>query len=581
MNGATLASLLGGIGLFLLGMRMMTDGLKLAAGNALKSILESWTRTSLRGLLAGALITAVVQSSSAVTVATVGFVNAGLLTLAQAIWVIFGTNVGTTMTGWLVALVGVKVDVGALALPLLGTGMLLGLAARRNVRRAGFGEATAGFLQGAFSDLAPRIADWPFDAAGLEASVVFVGLGMVLTLLTQSSSAAIAIALTASAGGALPLELAAAAVIGANIGTTSTALLASVGATPPAKRVASAHIAFNLLTGAVALVLLPLLLGASRGLVELTGGDADTVASLAAFHTLFNLLGVLLMWPAAARLVRFLSQRFVSTEEEIGRPEHLDSTLVAVPALALRGLILELMRMTQIASRLATDRILGTVSREEGRRRHEGLALLGRAVRDFVGQLTTAPLPPDVVAPLPDLIRASQHLDEIAAVSAQHVPLHGGAYDGTPWPTAGRAADWRALTDAVLASLTEEGADTPDEREDLGQRVEAAYQSLKAELLNEGAHGRIGVERMEEELQRARRLRRIASAALKARRRLEPWMNGIDKTQRRDTVSVTDEAPPSATETRAADADVGAAVARTSPTRPAPSATGPRRSGSG
>src|SRR5690606_32995084 len=132
VNFSTIASLLGGIGLFLLGMQMMTEGLKLAAGNALRSILKSWTGTNLRGLLAGVLITALVQSSSAVTVASVGFVNAGLLTLSQAVWVIFGANVGTTTTGWLVALVGIKVDVGVLALPLLGIGMLLRLAAGVN-----------------------------------------------------------------------------------------------------------------------------------------------------------------------------------------------------------------------------------------------------------------------------------------------------------------------------------------------------------------------------------------------------------------------------------------------------------------
>src|SRR5690606_18720924 len=158
---------------------------------------------------------------------------------------------------------------------------------------------------------------------------------------------------TATAGGALPLDLAAAAVIGTNIGTTSTALLASIGATPPARRVASAHIVFNLLTGAVALLLLPLLLDASRVLIAIAGGDSGTIAVLAAFHTLFNVLGVLLMWPAAAWLVAFLSRRFVSAEEEIGRPVHLDPTLAGVPALALRGLVLELTRATEMACALA------------------------------------------------------------------------------------------------------------------------------------------------------------------------------------------------------------------------------------
>src|SRR5690606_2024381 len=140
-------------------------------------------------------------------------------------------------------LVGVKIDIGALALPLLGTGMILRMAGGTSVRRAGFGEAIAGFgafflgvgvLQGAFSDLAPLIGEWPIAMSGWASTIAFVGIGALLTMLTQSSSAAIAITLTATAGGAVPLELAAATVIGTNIGTTSTALFAAFGATPPA-----------------------------------------------------------------------------------------------------------------------------------------------------------------------------------------------------------------------------------------------------------------------------------------------------------------------------------------------------------
>jgi phosphate:Na+ symporter len=563
VNGTTFAALLGGIGLFLLGMRMMTDGLKLAAGNALKTILYSWTKTNLRGFLAGVLITAVVQLSGAVTVATVGFVNAGLLTLGQAVWVVFGTNIGTTMTAWLVALIGVRMDMGALALPLLGAGMLLRLAAGSNVRRAGFGEAAAGFgafflgigvLQGAFADLAPRIAEWPLESPGVAAVAAFVGLGVLLTVLTQSSSAAIAITLTASAGGALPLELAAAAVVGTNVGTTSTALFASFGATPPAKRVASAHIAFNLLTGAVALGVLPLLLVASNVLVDLANASGETATVLAAFHTLFNVLGVLLMVPISSRLVRFLSRRFVSTDEEIGRPVHLDSTLVEVPALALRGLVLELGRMSELAFELAGRRIRGVAVEPEGRQRQEGLVRLGQAIRAFVGELSTRPLPEDVVAALPDLLRSSQHLEDVAAESA----LLGRPRREPPMAAAARAdhpaADWQALIDAVTAGIAQDGAVDGAE---IAERVGRAYEALKAELLRAGAGGRLRVDAMEEELLRARRLRRVADSALKARRRLAPWVERSN-----------------------GGGEAAEDAARTSPTRPAPEEA-VSRSGSG
>jgi phosphate:Na+ symporter len=161
MNAALLGALLGGVGLFLLGMRLMTDGLKLSAGPALRHILGQWTLTPAHGLAAGVLVTALVQSSSAVTVATIAFVNAGLLSLAQSIGVIYGANLDTTMTSWLVALVGFRVDLRAVALPLIGIGVALRIAGSRS-RGAGLGDALAGFglcflgvevLQGGFADL--------------------------------------------------------------------------------------------------------------------------------------------------------------------------------------------------------------------------------------------------------------------------------------------------------------------------------------------------------------------------------------------------------------------------------------------
>jgi phosphate:Na+ symporter len=529
----TVASLLGGLGLFLLGMWMMTEGLKLAAGNALRSILHSWTRSPLRGLLAGMLITAIVQSSSAVTVGTIGFVNAGLLTLTQAVWVIFGTNVGTTMTGWLVALVGVKVQIGALALPLLGIGMLTRLVAGAHMRRAGVGEAVAGFgafflgvgiLQGGFADLAPRIADLRLEDAGVVATAAFLGLGIALTVLTQSSSAAIAIALTASAGGGVPLPLAAAATVGTNIGTTSTAFLASIGATPAAKRVATAHVTFNLVAGVVALALLPVLLRASETLVDAVGADGSATAKLAAFHTLFNCLGVVLVWPLAPWLVRFLSRRYVSPEERIGRPEHLDPPLAEVPALALRGLVLEAERMMGLAFDIAHQRIAG--AGEEGyalNLRQSGLMRLGQEIRNFIGRLSTHPLPEDVVHALQDLVRAVQHVEDLLAITnevAAEPPLPSSEAAGAKW------ARLEAAVGAGLGEPGRSGAGTPQAFAAQMAEVETAYQEVKASLLHATARGRLTLAAMEAAFLHAQRLRRAAEAAIKARRRLAPWRQG-------------------------------------------------------
>jgi Na/Pi-cotransporter len=301
---SVLGGLFGGIGLFLLGMWLMTEGLKLAAGPALERILARSTGTRLRGLASGALVTAVVQSSSAVIVATIGFVNAGLLTLGQALWVLFGANVGTTMTGWLVAVAGLDFKIEALALPLIGVGMLLHLTGQHS-RRGPIGMTVAGFgtlflgidvLRETFSGMGSEMGLPNIDNRVLSV-LAHVAAGMALTVLMQSSSAALAVALTAAQSGALPLTAAAAVVIGANLGTTVKALLAALGATANAKRAAMAHVVFNLLTGVVALLLLPWLL---TGIVLLGAAldlDSAPAATLALFHTIFNVLGVALMWP--------------------------------------------------------------------------------------------------------------------------------------------------------------------------------------------------------------------------------------------------------------------------------------------
>ena len=234
---ALIGGLAGGVGLFLLGMGLMTDGLRLAAGPALERILARSTQTRLRGLASGALVTVAVQSSSAVTVATIGFVNAGLLSLGQALWVLFGANVGTTMTGWLVALVGMKFKIDAFALPLIGIGMLLRLTGDGS-RRGALGMALAGFgvlflgidlLKDTFSGVAADFTLPQWD--GIAGVFAMVLIGILMTVLMQASAAALVIAFSAAQSGLVSLEAAAAVVIGANVGTTVTALLAAIGAT--------------------------------------------------------------------------------------------------------------------------------------------------------------------------------------------------------------------------------------------------------------------------------------------------------------------------------------------------------------
>ncbi len=383
---SALLGVLGGIGLFLLGMQLMTGGLQQAAGGALQQILRRGTRTTLRGILSGVVVTALVQSSSAVTVATLGFVNAGLLSLRQAVRVIFGSNLGTTMTAWIVALVGFELKIAGFALPLIGLGMLARLLLRG--RLAHLGEAAAGFgvffvgidtLQSGFAGMTGELTLGALASPLLNVALFFV-LGFALTVLTQSSSAAIAIVISAAAGGLVGLTAAAAAVVGANVGTTSTAVLAALSATPNARRVAAAHVVFNIVAGLLALGLLALFsLRSSQGLP----GALPIGTLLAIFHTLFNLAGVLLLWPFIDPLVARLRHRFRTAEEDLAQPRHLDRTLIATPALALDALTLELRR----ARALVGEEILALLAGRPSAARRLALEALLNQIAEFAGGL--------------------------------------------------------------------------------------------------------------------------------------------------------------------------------------------------
>jgi len=523
---ALIGGLAGGVGLFLLGMGLMTDGLKLAAGPALERILANSTKTRLRGLASGITVTALVQSSSAVTVAVIGFVNAGLLNLSQSLWVLFGANVGTTMTGWLVALVGLKFKIEALALPLIGIGMILRLTGERD-RRGALGMALAGFgvlflgidmLKETFSGLS---SDFQLPAgSGILEILMLVLVGIVLTVLMQSSSASLAVALTAAQGGMIAAQGAAAVVIGANIGTTVTALLAAIGATANAKRAAAAHILFNLLTGVVALLLLPWLIALLGVLREWLGLDNAAAAKLALFHTVFNVLGVLLIWPLANHLSRFLEARFVSADEDLGRPKYLDKTVLAVPALALDALAHEIRHMGGLA--LETLRAVTAETGPPGpalAHQRQAVARLNAAIADFIAQLNRSGMAPQSAARLPELLRQARYYETAAELAVEA----GAAMDETGEGATEDApsANFRKRSLDLLDTLDPDAPAVTAAREAAFQTTQQAYQGLKAHWLEAGAQGRIPVRFMDAHLRSASAQRRALEQAVKATRKLD------------------------------------------------------------
>jgi phosphate:Na+ symporter len=345
----TMVSILGGIGLFLLGMSVMTDGLKALAGSALRVVLAKAAATSLSGTFWGAIITLLVQSSSATTMTTIGLVSAGLLTFPQGLSLVFGANIGTTGTGWLVALLGVRVSLTAYALPIVFVGALLKLVGKD--RWAAAGAATAGFalilvglttLQQGMGGLAERLqpADLPsvLGEAGVPwwsgalGVLALVATGIAMTTVMQSSTAAITVTMSALYAGAIGLDQAIALVIGQNIGTSTSSAMAAIGASSTAKRLAVAYIAFKLIAAAIALVLFPL---AVRLMLRAADG-IDPVTLVAAYHTAYNVVGVAVLMPTIGPFTRLIER--IVPERGSGFTKYLDpAALAAAPTVAVEA----------------------------------------------------------------------------------------------------------------------------------------------------------------------------------------------------------------------------------------------------
>lgn len=319
-------TLLGAVGLFLYGMTLMSEGLQKAAGNGLRNILGAMTRNRFTGALTGFSITALIQSSSASTVMVVSFVSAGLMTLAQSVAVIMGANVGTTATAWIITLFGFKVDIAAFAYPLIAFSLPLLFSSKS--KRKSIGEVILGFAVlfiglNMIEDSVPDLKSSPeifgflqhYADMGYGSVLLFVLIGIVVTMIIQSSSAAIAIVLIMCTKGWITFDLACALILGSNIGTTITPIIASLGANIAAKRAALCHLMFNVLGTIWALALffpftdLTVWITESFGqgdpcaLYSYEGSDAKAIANMAVsasfglsiFHTIFNLINLTIM----------------------------------------------------------------------------------------------------------------------------------------------------------------------------------------------------------------------------------------------------------------------------------------------
>tara|TARA_Y100000589_G_scaffold17227_1_gene14209 strand:- start:618 stop:2318 length:1701 start_codon:yes stop_codon:yes gene_type:complete len=330
-------TILGALAFFIFGMKMMSDGIQKAAGGSLKRILGAMTKNNFLGVVSGFMVTTLVQSSSATTVMTVSFVNAGLVTLTQSAGILLGANVGTTVTAWIVDKIGFDVNISAACLPLIALSVPMLFAKRKKIKF--YGEFILGFailfwglheLQKALPALKnnPEILNFlqAYADGGFISNILFVGVGTLIAVLLQSSSAAMALTITLAAKGIIPFEIAAAMVLGENIGTTITAWLASIPANVHAKRAARIHSLFNII-GVVWMILLisfiidlpPIIQWVNQNILR----DSTDILSpdgrgtgIAIFHSLFNITNVLVLIWFIPWLVKTATKMVKSKGEE-------------------------------------------------------------------------------------------------------------------------------------------------------------------------------------------------------------------------------------------------------------------------
>ncbi len=338
--------IIAGIAVFLIGMHYMENGFKLFSGGALETIIEKFTSTTPKAIGTGFLATAVVQSSSLVSVIVISFLSAELISLTSAVGVVFGSNIGTTATAWLVSAFGLKIKIAQYALPMLIFGVIMGFS-RVNVYK-GLGSILIGlgfiFLGIAYMKEGFEIMKEGLDLAeyameGYFGVFVYILFGAIATVVIQSSSATMAIIITALSTGQIDYINALSLAIGANMGTTVTAVLGAIASNKNGKRLAIAHFIFNIITGIVAVTLIYQL----KDLVDILApmlaiSETDDAMKLALFHTIFNVLGVVIVVPFIKPLVRFLETLFRDKHLGRGQPKYLTTEVMEIPASALEAL---------------------------------------------------------------------------------------------------------------------------------------------------------------------------------------------------------------------------------------------------
>ena len=345
-----ISTILGGIALFLLGMEYMESGFKAFSGGLLERVLEKSTNNTPKAITAGFLATAIVQSSSLISIIVISFLSAELITLTSAVGVIFGSNIGTTATAWLVSVFGLKIKISVYAMPMIVMGILIPMFLKESSWKGiasifiglGIIFLGIGYMKEGFETLKEGINLAQYAMAGYAGIFVYVLVGAVATVVIQSSSATMAIIITALATGQIDYANALALAIGANVGTTVTAVLGALKSNENGKRLAVAHFIFNITTGVIAIAFIYQLTELVDYLAVFVGiGIENYTMKLALFHTIFNIIGVLAVSPFITVLVKYLNTLFVPKGLNKGKAKYLDDAVLALPSTALSTIIME------------------------------------------------------------------------------------------------------------------------------------------------------------------------------------------------------------------------------------------------
>jgi phosphate:Na+ symporter len=484
--------LLGGLALFLYGMEKMTDGLKAAAGQQMNTLLAKLTGNRILGALTGAIVTAVIQSSSVTTVLVVGFVSAGLMTLVQAVGVIFGANVGTTVTAQIVAF-----NTTALAMPLVAIGFVMGFAWKEGVARH-YGAMLLGlgllfYGMGAMGEaMAPLRSNQGFAELlqSLQNPVLGMLAGAVFTALVQSSSATIGLAVVMATQGLLSLPAGIAILFGAKIGTGITAVLAGIGKPQDAKRAAVVHVLFNLLGAALWLPFIAQLAAIAQAVspivADLQGVErlaAEVPRQIANAATIWAVANTVIFLPFAAGFAR-LATRIIPDraveQKELIRPRFLDDDMIQVPAMALERARMELGHMADL-----TDGMLAKVSGAfktgdpcELSQRGDQVLVLREAVLDYLTHIGRSELSDTEAAEYVRLVAATGEIETMStAISRDLAPLVRALKDADISPS----QDTAALLQRLLQTIQETA------RSGLRALVESDEQAAQSVVAKRGA----------------------------------------------------------------------------------------------